>query len=173
MKTRSAGAKFYRTRNGHCTRLTCFIMINAVIYEITSANHPRRYVGATTRPLSKRICKHRNSRDCTSRLLFEVGGVSWRVLQYVTCDSVEVLEDIEAAYILQDRDGCVNKTIPGAKRRAGGSAAYFKKRDASAKRLAYEKERGQRPERKEKQRAAGLLRREFSKSCDGLNQICF
>ena len=48
------------------------------------------------------------------------------VVEYVACTTKEQLEDREAFYIMNNE--CVNMTVPGAMRRAGGRVAYYSKR---------------------------------------------
>ena len=92
-------------------------------------------------------------------------------MAYVNFESHDELENMEAAFILLYRGTCVNRSLPGAIRRAGGIKEYLRRRDAVPKRRAYELRRGQTESRRASKRASDRLRHSFTKSCDGLNRV--
>ena len=131
---------------------------NGKIYVIKSPNCDKVYYGSTVETLQQRFNKHKTNKvKSTSDKIVKTGGADIFLLEAYPCSSIAELEDREATYILNDWDGCVNKNVPGAKRRAGGTIAYNKKRyhenpaarqrildaqktpEAMAKRRAYER----------------------------------
>ena len=146
-------------------------MPSGTVYVITSPNDPRRYIGSTTLKLTQRMRQHETRHNCTSRVILKAGDASIHPLAHVNFKHIDQLEDLEAAFILLYRGSCVNHSLPGAIRRAGGIKEYLRRRDAGPKRRAYERRRGQTEERKVSKRAADRLRHSFTRSCDGLNRI--
>jgi hypothetical protein len=115
--------------------------------------------------------EHQTARKCTSRIIIDAGDATIHLLAYVNYNTCEQLEDMEAAFIMLYRVSCVNRSMAGAIRRAGGITEYLRRRDAGAKRRAYETLRGQTAERRASKRASDRLRRSFTRSCDGLNRV--
>ena len=146
-------------------------MPTGTVYTITSPNHPRRYIGLTTSKLSHRLRQHVTKRNCTSRTIIDSGDATIHPLAYVNFESLEQLEDLEAAFIVLYRSSTVNRSLAGAIRRASGITEYFRRRDAGPKRRAYELMRGQTESRRASKRASDRLRHSFTKSCDGLNRV--
>ena len=146
-------------------------MPTGTVYEIISPNYPRRYIGSTTSKLSQRLREHEVKRNCTSRIIIDAGDATIHPLAYVNFQSREQLEDMEAAFILLYSINTVNRSMPGAIRRAGGIAEYLRKRDAGPKRRAYELRRGQTESRRASKRASERMQRSFTQSCDGLNRL--
>ena len=146
-------------------------MPTGTVYAITSPNQPRRYIGSTTTSLSQRMREHQTTRKCTSRIIIDAGDATIHPLAYVNHNTREQLEDIEACCIPLYRASCVNRSMPGAIRRAGGISEYLRRRDAGPKRRAYELRRGQTETRRASKRASDRLQRSFTRSCDGLNRV--
>ena len=113
------------------------------IYKIVSPNHEKVYYGSTTQTLEKRFSVHLTL-NCSSTEIINAGGADIKHIEWFPCDNKHALEDREAYFILNNRDGCVNKYVPGAMRRAGGKKAYMKLPEAKAQ----EKTRRQTPEYK-------------------------
>lgn len=102
---------------------------NGKIYVIVSPNCELVYYGSTIDTLENRFRKHKaNTATCTSREIISAGNSDILEIEIYPCNNLDELEDREAEYILNDWEGCVNKQVPGAKRRAGGAVAYNKKR---------------------------------------------
>ena len=146
-------------------------MPTGTVYVITSPYDPRRYIGSTTSKLSQRLRQHEVKRNCASRIILDAGEASIHPIAHVNYEHIDQLEDMEAAFILLYRGSCVNRSLPGAIRRAGGIKEYLRRRDASPKRRAYELRRGQTEERRASKRASDRLRHSFTRSCDSLNRI--
>ena len=115
--------------------------------------------------------EHETKRNCTSRIILYAGAATIHPLAYVNYNTHEQLQDMEAAFIQLYRVTCVNRSMPGAIRRAGGITEYLRRRDAGPKRRAYELRRGQTETRRASNRAAERLRRTFTQSCDSLNRV--
>ena len=98
----------------------------AQIYKIVSPNHEKVYYGSTTRMLDNRFSHHKSHLQCSSKEIINAGNADIKHIEWFPCDNVHALEDREAYFILNNRDGCVNKQVPGAMRRAGGKTAYEK-----------------------------------------------
>ena len=95
------------------------------IYKIVSANHGQFYIGSTTRTLEDRFDEHKlDSNNCSSRLIIGAGGAEIKRIEWFPCTCKHALEDREAQFILNFRNICVNESVPGAERRAGGKKAY-------------------------------------------------
>ena len=146
-------------------------MPTGTVYVITSPYDSRRYIGSTTLQLSRRMQQHETRLCCTSRVIIQAGDASIHPLAHVNFEHIDQLEDLEAAFILLYRGSCVNKSLPGTIRRAGGITEYLRRRDAGPKRRAYEMRRGQTEERRASKRASDRLRRSFTRSCGGLNRV--
>ncbi len=101
-------------------------MIQGTIYKITSPHTTKCYIGSTIRPLKKRWSQHKNSGTGSSQHIIKAGDASIECLESVTVDSKYALEDLEAKYILSNREQCVNLTIPGGIRRVGGKSHHQK-----------------------------------------------
>lgn len=100
---------------------------NGKIYKIVSPNTELVYYGSTVKELSERFSDHKTkSSKCTSKQIIAFGGAVIKLIKNFPCSCVEDLEDVEACYILDDWEGCVNVNVPGAIRRAGGIQAYDK-----------------------------------------------
>jgi len=115
---------------------------NGKIYKVVSPNHPKVYYGSTPQTLADRWTHHTSpNQGCSSKEIIDAGDAEILEIEPFPCTCKEELEDREAEFIENDWDGCVNKAIPGAIRRAGGEKAYMKKRnhtpEAKAKRKAY------------------------------------
>ena len=110
---------------------------NSQIYKIVSPNHDKVYYGSTTDKLSKRFSNHKSKLTCLSREIINAGNADIKHIEWFPCDNKHALEDREAYFILNDRDGCVNKEVPGAVRRAGGMKAYNQKPEIKAQKKAY------------------------------------
>jgi hypothetical protein len=148
-------------------------MPTGTVYAITSPNYPRRSIGPTTTSLSQRMREHQTTRKCTSRIIIDAGDATIHPLAYVNYNTREQLEDMEAAFIMLYRASCVNRSMPGAIRRAGGITEYLQRRDAGPKRRTYELRRGQCETRRASKRASDRMRSSFTRSCDGLNRVLF
>ena len=97
----------------------------AQIYKIVSPNTSKVYYGSTVNTLAHRFIIHKSDHStCTSREIINAGGADIKHIEWFPCDNKHALEDREAYFILNNRDGCVNKGVPGAVRRAGGAKAY-------------------------------------------------
>ena len=119
---------------------------NGKIYVIVSTNHDLFYYGSTVDTLKQRFNVHKSNRDCTSKKIIDSGNAQIYEIESFPCSSLHELEDREAFYILNDWDGCVNDRVPGAVRRAGGSNAYDKARNAKPERKAKRKAYNAKPE---------------------------
>jgi len=92
----------------------------------TTAPVYKIYYGSTTQTLSERMRVHKKNKNCESTVLFECGPCDITLIENYPCNNKHELEDREAEYIISNWDSCVNKTIPGAQRRAGGKKQYMK-----------------------------------------------
>ena len=120
---------------------------NGKIYVIISPNHDLFYYGSTVKTIEYRFNIHKSkSSTCTSKKIIEAGNAEIFEIESYPCSCLEELEDREADYIINDWDGCVNKEVPGAVRRAGGRKAYQKAIDATPETKAYQKEYHSKPE---------------------------
>ncbi len=142
------------------------------IYVIISPNCELVYYGSTTETLKNRFKLHKcPSQTCTSKKIIDSGNADIYEIEKFPCSSLHELEDREAIYILNDWNGCVNKEVPGAIRRAGGKKAYDKARNAKPERKAYQKAYDAKPEVKVKKKTLDAQRYLWNKSWDGLNKI--
>ena len=96
------------------------------LYRIVSPNHNKVYIGSTVETLAERFRKHKCKRDCMSREIIDAGDARIEEIELFPCLDKYQLEDREAELQLADWDGCVNKYVAGAIRRAGGKQAYRK-----------------------------------------------
>ena len=98
----------------------------ACIYKIT--NGVSVYYGSSADTIENRMTKHMSpSNQCSSKQIIE-SGLPWTmdVIEYFPCSCVEQLQDKEAWYI--KNFPCVNQTVPGSIRRAGGIKEYKSQR---------------------------------------------
>ena len=96
----------------------------AFIYKIT--NGILDYYGSSADTYEQRKRLHvSKSNQCTSKKIIN-SGLPWTmdIIEWFPCSCVEELEDKEAWYIVNNE--CVNESVPGAIRRAGGKKAYNK-----------------------------------------------
>jgi len=102
------------------------------IYKIVSSNHSKIYIGSTTQTLKRRFSKHKSDRNCCATEIINAGGSDIKLIEDFPCLDKYQLEDREAEYQLMDWDGCVNKCVAGAKRRAGEKEYMKAYRQANA-----------------------------------------
>tara|TARA_R110000782_G_scaffold166086_1_gene258044 strand:- start:232 stop:825 length:594 start_codon:yes stop_codon:yes gene_type:complete len=114
----------------------------AQIYKITSPNTSKVYYGSTVKTLAQRFAHHKCTTGCSSREIINAGGADIKHIEWFPCDNKHALEDREAYFILNNWDGCVNRAVPGAVRRAGGAKAY----EQSPEKKAYKRARALTPE---------------------------
>jgi hypothetical protein len=123
---------------------------NGKIYVIISPNCDLFYYGSTAYTIEKRFSLHKTpSSTCTSKKILDAGDAEIFEIESYPCSCKEELEDREAFYIVNDWEGCVNKIIPGAVRRAGGLKVYNKIRNATPKAKSNKKTYESKPEVKE------------------------
>jgi hypothetical protein len=96
------------------------------IYRIVSPNHSKIYIGSTVLTLELRFSLHKSNLKCTAREIIDAGDARIEEIEPFPCLDKYQLEDREAEFQLADWDGCVNKYVAGAIRRAGGIKAYGK-----------------------------------------------
>jgi len=78
------------------------------IYRLTCDNPNLVYYGSTTLSLAQRLTVHKSQKaDCSSKKLFEVGGVEIELVLECPCNSSKELRQVEQTYI--DNDNCINK----------------------------------------------------------------
>jgi hypothetical protein len=77
------------------------------IYRLTCDNPNLVYYGSTTLKLSDRFYLHKAQKCCSSKKLFEVGGVEIELVLECPCESLLELRQIEQTYI--DNDNCINE----------------------------------------------------------------
>ena len=126
---------------------------NGKVYVLISPNCDLFYYGSTVEELSVRYSHHKSHRNCTSRKIIDAGDAEIYEIETYPCSCLEELEDREAFYILNDWDGCVNKTVPGSIRRSGGNKAYLKKYNAIPENKAKQKAHNDKPEVKARKKA--------------------
>ena len=87
-------------------------MNTAIIYKLISdVNQNLIYYGATTTSLKKRYMRHKNNnKDCTSRLLFNLGNVRIYPIEYVKYKTKTFLNKRESYYIRNFE--CVHNNVP-------------------------------------------------------------
>lgn len=114
------------------------------IWDRTAPVH-KLYIGSTVSKLKKRLSEHvydfeHQRGKCESHILLAMGNYKIELLENFPCNTKYELEDREAEYIIANWDSCLNKTVPGAVRRAGGTKEYDKKRNKNPKRKDYKKQ---------------------------------
>jgi hypothetical protein len=77
------------------------------IYRLTCDDSNLIYYGSTTLELRDRFKGHKNSRQCSSKKLFEVGGVEIELVLECPCDTLKELREVEQTYICNDI--CINE----------------------------------------------------------------
>ena len=80
------------------------------IYRLTCNDPDLIYYGSTVQTLKKRISHHKSHLNCSSKKLFDVGGVEIELVLECPCDNEIELREIEDTYIVNDK--CVNITRP-------------------------------------------------------------
>ncbi len=96
------------------------------IYKVVSPNHSKIYIGSTVKTLADRFSEHKSNRKCTSVEIIDAGDSDIKLIEDFPCLDKAQLEDREGEIQLMDWDGCVNKQVAGAVRRAGGKKEYCK-----------------------------------------------
>lgn len=96
------------------------------IYKLVSPNHNKVYIGSTIQNLEIRFSEHKSHRESSSTEIIDAGDATIILIEPFPCLDKWELEDRESVYQLADWDGCVNKQVAGALRRAGGRQAYKK-----------------------------------------------
>jgi hypothetical protein len=76
------------------------------IYRLTCDNPELIYYGSTILLLRERLALHKSSLNCSSKKLFEVGGVEIELVLECPCDSERELKEVEQTYI--ENDDCCN-----------------------------------------------------------------
>ena len=114
------------------------------IWNTTAPVH-KLYIGSTVSTLKHRLTQHEykfkhQSGKCESHRLLAMGNYDIQLLENYPCENKHQLEDREAEYIISNWDSCVNKTVPGAVRRAGGIKEYEKKRNKNPERKELKKQ---------------------------------
>ena len=101
---------------------------NGKIFIISSESSDKVYYGATVLTLDDVLHKHTHNypkNRYESGPIVKYGNAIIQHVEFYPCSSVEELEDRHAYYIMNNRDKCINKHIPGTTRRkAGGKKAY-------------------------------------------------
>lgn len=127
---------------------------HAVIYVIKSSNCDKVYYGSTIMTLKQRFSNHKGKHStCSSRKIINAGNAQIFEIEAFPCTCLSELEDREAWWILNDWDGCVNESVPGAVRRAGGWPAYMKVYNALPEIKAMKKAYENKPETKARKKA--------------------
>ena len=114
---------------------------NSKIYMVVSPNNKLVYYGSTIDKLKNRFSKHKSKskKFCTSKKIIESGDADIIEVESYPCKNLHELEDREAEYIVNNWNGCVNQTVPGAIRRAGGMKGYNQLEQRKAKKKEYSK----------------------------------
>ena len=85
---------------------------NGKIYKLWSPNGDEIYIGSTIQKLCDRRAKHKNSMNCSSKILFEkYDDVRIELIEYFPCNNKEELNKKEGEYIRNN--DCVNRCIAG------------------------------------------------------------
>jgi len=85
---------------------------NGKIYKLWSLEGDDIYIGSTSQPLYKRLCQHKTTKGCSSKILFEkYNDVKIELLEFFSCDNKDELNKREGEYIRNNI--CVNKCIAG------------------------------------------------------------
>ena len=99
------------------------------IFIICSKSTDKVYYGATVHALDDVLHKHTHNFTKSryeSGPIVKYGNATIQHVEFYPCSSVEELEDRHAYYIMNNRDKCINKRIPGtARRTAGGKISYY------------------------------------------------
>lgn len=86
------------------------------IYKIVSPSTNLMYIGSTTQTLDKRfsnhICCYYNRNSVKSCEIIKFNDAYIELIEEYPCNTKKELELREAYYIKQNRNQCVNKTIP-------------------------------------------------------------
>mgnify|MGYP003655816112 CR=1 FL=1 len=102
---------------------------NSKIFIISSESTDQVYYGATVHALDDVLHKHTHNYPKSryeSGQIVKYGNAIIQHVEFYPCSSVEELEDRHAYYIMNNRDKCINKHIPGtARRTAGGKRSYY------------------------------------------------
>ena len=102
---------------------------NSKIFIISSESTDKVYYGATVLTLDDVLHKHTHTYPKSryeSGSIVKYGNAIIQHVEFYPCSSVEELEDRHAYYIMNNRDKCINKRIPGtARRTAGGKRSYY------------------------------------------------
>ena len=102
---------------------------NSKIFIISSESTDKVYYGATVHALDDVLHKHTHTYPKSryeSGSIVKYGNAIIQHVEFYPCSSVEELEDRHAYYIMNNRDKCINKRIPGtARRKAGGKKSYY------------------------------------------------
>ena len=102
---------------------------NSKIFIISSESNDKVYYGATVLTLDDVLHKHTHTYPKSryeSGPIVKYGNAIIQHVEFYPCSSVEELEDRHAYYIMNNRDKCINKRIPGtARRTAGGKRSYY------------------------------------------------
>jgi hypothetical protein len=77
------------------------------IYRLTCDDPDLIYYGSTVLTLPRRLAKHKCHKNCSSKKLFEVGGVEIELVLECSCETKRELEEVEQTFI--DNDECINK----------------------------------------------------------------
>jgi hypothetical protein len=118
------------------------------IYKLESDKGPKIYIGScySTKYLSNRMGNHREgykkyknnkANFCSSYLLFDEYGMEnckITLIENFKCENKKELMGREGYYILQNRDICVNKSIPGRDKKE-----YYKDVKYFSQKIYYEK----------------------------------
>ena len=94
----------------------------AFIYKIS--NGKLHYYGSSAVTYERRKQAYMASSNTTKSKTIINSGLPWtmKIVEYFPCSCVEELQDREAWHISNNE--CVNASLPGAVRRAGGDQAY-------------------------------------------------
>ena len=102
---------------------------NGKIFIISSESTDKVYYGATVLTLNDELHNHTHNYPKSryeSGPIVKYGNARIQHVEFYPCSSVEELEDRHAYYIMNNRDKCINKRIPGtARRKAGGKKSYY------------------------------------------------
>jgi len=80
------------------------------IYKLVNDQMPDKiYYGKTRRKLERRLNAHKNTKTCSSRILFEYGNVE--IILIDECNTPEEAKQRERWWI--EKNKCINRIIPG------------------------------------------------------------
>jgi len=78
------------------------------VYRLTCDDPNLIYYGSTTLTLKQRFDIHKGQKeDCSSKKLFQVGGVEIELVLDCPCDTLKELREVEQTYI--ENDDCINE----------------------------------------------------------------